>query len=55
MYCGNIKSVISEHMLQNKFMSTSHETAVRRMAKNTFDDKSTLIQVIFLKFVTSVI
>ena len=43
----NFKSVISEHMLQIKFMtSTSVEIALRWMPQNTFDDKSTLVQVI---------
>ena len=43
----NLKSVISEHMLQIKFMSsTSVEIALRWMPQNTFDDKSTLVQVI---------
>ena len=37
------KSVISEHMLQIKFMGTSCEIALRWMPQITFDDKSRLI------------
>ena len=41
---GNFKSVISEHMLCRKSMSTC-EISLRRMPQNTFDDASTLDQV----------
>ena len=44
--CGrNFQSVVSEHMFQMKFMSTSCEIADRSMPQNTFDEKSTLVQV----------
>ena len=39
------KSVISKHMLRNKFMSASCEIALRWMPQNTFDDNSTLVEV----------
>ena len=42
---SNFKSVISEHMLQIKFMSTSCEIAMMWMPRNTSDDMSTLVQV----------
>ena len=43
--CGNnVWNVISEPMLRIKFMSTSREITPRWMPRNTFDDKSTLIQ-----------
>ena len=46
-WCGNnLTSVISGHMmLQIKFMSPSCEIALRWTAQQTFDDKSTLVQV----------
>ena len=40
---GNLKNVIMEHMLWIKFMSTPWE--IVWMPQNTFDDMSTLIQV----------
>ena len=44
--CGsNYKSVISKHMLQIKFMSTSWEIALRGMPQNTFDDFPTHFRV----------
>ena len=44
--CGNnYKSVIFKRMSRNKFMSTSSEIALRRMPQYTFDDKSTLAQI----------
>ena len=44
--CGNnYKNVISEHMLQIKFMSTWYEIALRWMPQDTFDGNSTLLQV----------
>ena len=39
------KSIILEHMLQIKFMIISCEISVRWMPQNTFDDRSTLVQV----------
>ena len=36
---------IDEHMLRIKFESTSCEIPLRWMSQNTFDDKSTLVQV----------
>ena len=44
-YGSNFTSGISEHILHIKFMSTSCQTAVGWMSQNTFDDKSTLVQV----------
>ena len=44
--CSSLRSVIYEHMLQIKLMSTFCETAIRWMPQNTFGDKSTLTQVI---------
>ena len=44
-YGSNLKSVISKHMLQIKFMSNSCEIALYQMPQNTFDDKPTLVQV----------
>ena len=41
----NLKSVISEHMSWISFMITSCEIALRWMQQNTFDDKSTSVQV----------
>ena len=43
-YGGNSKSVIFEHMSWIKFISTSCEIALKWMSKNTFDEKSTLVQ-----------
>ena len=44
--CGsNFRSVISEHMLWIKFMTTSFQIAFWRMPQKTYDDKSTLVQV----------
>ena len=44
--CGsNFNSVISMHMLQINFMSVPYETAHRWMPQDTFDDKSSLVQV----------
>ena len=40
-----ILSVISKHMLRTKFISTSCELALKWTPKNTFDDMSTLVQV----------
>ena len=40
---SNFQSVISEHILWIKFMSSSCEIALRCMPQNTFDDKSTLV------------
>ena len=40
---GNLKSVISEHCLRIKFLSSSCEIDLRWMPQNTFDDKSTLV------------
>ena len=42
---NNFKSVIYKHMLLIKFMSTFHEIALMWLPQNTFDDKSTLVQV----------
>ena len=42
---GNFKSVISEHMLQSKFMSLSCKITLSWMPWNTCDDQSTLVQV----------
>ena len=42
--CGSNYGVISKHMLQIKFMSTSCGTALRIIAQSTFD-KTTLVQV----------
>ena len=42
--CVNyFKSVISEHMLQIKFMRTSYEIALLRMPQETFDEMSILV------------
>ena len=44
--CGNdFKSMISRYILQVTSMKTSCETALRRIPQNTFDNKSTLVQV----------
>ena len=44
--CGsNSKSVLSEHMLWMIFRSTSCEVALKWLSVSTFDDKSTLLQV----------
>ena len=40
-----LKSIISEHIFRIKFMSTFCEIAHRWMPQKTFDDKSTLVQV----------
>ena len=40
-----VKSVILEHILRIKFMSTSCEITFRWMPQNTFNDKSWLVQV----------
>ena len=51
-WCGsNFKSVISKHMLRIKFMSTSCQIDLRWIPQNTFDDKSTLIQVMKKKII----
>ena len=42
---SNFTSVISKHMLRSKFMSISCEIALRWSPQNTFDDMSTLAQV----------
>ena len=42
----NPASVISEHLLQIRVMSTSGEIALRRMLQSGFDDNATLVQVI---------
>ena len=43
--CGsNFRSVIYEHMLQNKSISTSCEIALRWKPCNIYNDKSTLFQ-----------
>ena len=42
---GELRSVISEHMLRIKFRSTSCEIAPRWIPHNLFDDRSILIQV----------
>ena len=44
-YGRNLESVNSESMLQNKFMSTSCEIALKWIAQSMFVDKSTLVQV----------
>ena len=45
-WCGtSFKSAISEYVLWIQFISTSRKIAFRWMAENTFDDKSTLVQV----------
>ena len=43
--CSDFKSTITEHILQIKFMSISYESALWGMPQNTFDNKSTLVQV----------
>ena len=44
--CGsNFKSVITEHILQIKFISTSCEIPPSSMPQNTFNDKLKLVQV----------
>ena len=42
---GTFKNVISQHMLLIKFMSISCENALRCMPRDTFDDKSALVQL----------
>ena len=42
---SNFKSVILEHVFRIKFVSTFCEIGLRWMPQNTFDDKSTLVQV----------
>ena len=42
---GSYKSVISERMSWINFMSISCQITLRWMPQNTFDDKSTLVQV----------
>ena len=44
----NFKSIIFQHVLWIKFMSTSYEIALKWMPQNQFDDKSTLVQVMAL-------
>ena len=47
--CSNdLKHVISTHMLWINFMGTFYETVHKWMSQNTFDEKSTSIQVISL-------
>ena len=41
----NVKSTISKHMSQTKFMSMSREITLGWMPQNTFDGKSTLVQL----------
>ena len=43
--CQYLKSVISEHMLWIGFMIISCEIALMWMQQNTFDDETTLVQV----------
>ena len=42
---SNYKNLIFENVLRIKSMGTSDEIALRWMSQNTFDDKSTLVQV----------
>ena len=45
--CGsNLKGVLSKHMLRIKFVSISGEIGLRWRPYNTFDVKSTLVQVV---------
>ena len=44
-YISNFKSVVCKHILPVKIMSTSYELALSWISQNTFDYKSTLLQV----------
>ena len=47
---SDFKNIIPKHMLWIKFMKISRENVLEWMPQSTFDDKSTLVEVITLSW-----